>query len=239
MCVHFVELHCLIPLSQEFLKPRESGSIPGSQRSPGGEHGNPLQYSWVENPMDRGAWWATAHRATPSQTWLKRFSTHAHTHAMIQLTSLSKEKELTSREGIQTKHSRRPPICNLSGQGLALTPLQCLDPSSQAAPAVTWERISSPRCKSLPLWQQGLNSSSPNSQAGLVGTTGLPFSPQATELGSHTHLYQNIQALLSKNISHTRVEPFLLINPTFAPPTVLRHAPQGSLQPFCVQKDCF
>ena len=155
-------------------------------------------------------------------TWLKRFSTRAHAHAMIQLTSLSKEKELTRREGIHTKHSRRPPICDLSGQGLALTPLQLLDPSSQAAPAVTRERSWSPRCTSLPLWQQGLNSSSPNSQAGLVGTTGPPFSPQATELGSHTHLYRIIQALLSKNISHTTVEPFLLINPTFVPPTVLK-----------------
>ena len=35
------------------------GSIPGSRRSPGGGHGNPLQYSCLENPMDRGAWWAT------------------------------------------------------------------------------------------------------------------------------------------------------------------------------------
>ena len=34
------------------------GSIPGLGRSPGGEHGNPLQYSCLENPMDRGAWWA-------------------------------------------------------------------------------------------------------------------------------------------------------------------------------------
>ena len=33
------------------------GSIPGLGRSPGGEHGNPLQYSYLENPMDRGAWW--------------------------------------------------------------------------------------------------------------------------------------------------------------------------------------
>ena len=37
------------------------GSIPGWGRSPGGGHGNPLQYSWLENPMDRGAWWATIH----------------------------------------------------------------------------------------------------------------------------------------------------------------------------------
>ena len=40
-------------------------------RSPGGRHGNPLLYSCLENPMDRGAWWATAHRVTQSQTWLK------------------------------------------------------------------------------------------------------------------------------------------------------------------------
>ena len=38
------------------------GSIPVSGRSPGGGHGNPLQYSCLENPTDRGAWWATVHR---------------------------------------------------------------------------------------------------------------------------------------------------------------------------------
>ena len=37
---------------------RDLGSIPGSGRSPGGGHGNLLQYSYLENPMDRGAWWA-------------------------------------------------------------------------------------------------------------------------------------------------------------------------------------
>ena len=40
---------------------RDVGSIPGSGRSPGGGHGNPLQYSCLENPMDRGAWRATIH----------------------------------------------------------------------------------------------------------------------------------------------------------------------------------
>ena len=40
---------------------RDMGSILGSGRSPGGGHGNPLQYSCLENPMDRGAWWATVH----------------------------------------------------------------------------------------------------------------------------------------------------------------------------------
>ena len=40
---------------------RDRGSIPGSGRSPGGGHGNPFQYSCLENPMDRGAWQAIAH----------------------------------------------------------------------------------------------------------------------------------------------------------------------------------
>ena len=39
----------------------DPGLIPGSGRSPGEENGNPLQYSCLENPMDRGAWWATVH----------------------------------------------------------------------------------------------------------------------------------------------------------------------------------
>ena len=53
---------------------RDTSSIPGLGRSPGGEHGNPLQYSCLENPMDRGAWRATAHRVTRSQTRPKRLS---------------------------------------------------------------------------------------------------------------------------------------------------------------------
>ena len=40
---------------------RDVGSIPGSARSPGGGHGNPLQYSCLEKPMDKGAWQATVH----------------------------------------------------------------------------------------------------------------------------------------------------------------------------------
>ena len=40
------------------------GSIPESGRSPGEGNGNPLQYSYLENPMDRGTWWATVHRIT-------------------------------------------------------------------------------------------------------------------------------------------------------------------------------
>ena len=47
-----------------------TGSIPGPGRSPGGGHGNPLQYSCLENPIDRGAWWATVHEVTKSRTQL-------------------------------------------------------------------------------------------------------------------------------------------------------------------------
>ena len=43
-----------------------------------GEHGNPLQYSCLESPVDRGAWWATVHGVTQSGTPLKRFSTAQH-----------------------------------------------------------------------------------------------------------------------------------------------------------------
>ena len=42
-----------------------------------GRYGNPLQNSCLESPMDGGAWWATVHGVTKSQTWLKEFSTHA------------------------------------------------------------------------------------------------------------------------------------------------------------------
>ena len=45
-----------------------TGLIPGSGRSPGGGHGNSLQYCCLENPMDRGAWWATVHRVAESDT---------------------------------------------------------------------------------------------------------------------------------------------------------------------------
>ena len=53
---------------------REEDSIPGSGRSPERGHGNPLQYSCLKNPMDRGAWRATAHWVAKNQTVLKRLS---------------------------------------------------------------------------------------------------------------------------------------------------------------------
>ena len=56
---------------------RDAGSIPGLGRSPGGGHRNPFQHSSLENPMDRGAWWATVYRVKKGRTQLKRLSTHA------------------------------------------------------------------------------------------------------------------------------------------------------------------
>ena len=50
---------------------RDVGLIPGWGRSPGGEHGTPLQYSCLDNHMDRGVWWAIVHRVAKSQTQLK------------------------------------------------------------------------------------------------------------------------------------------------------------------------
>ena len=56
---------------------RDAGSVPGSGRSSGGGNDNPLQYSWLENPMDRGAWQATVHEVAESWTPLKQLSMHA------------------------------------------------------------------------------------------------------------------------------------------------------------------
>ena len=49
------------------------------------EEGNPLQYSCLENPMDRGAWRATVHRVTKSQTQLKQLSMHEHIHQYLEI----------------------------------------------------------------------------------------------------------------------------------------------------------
>ena len=54
--------------------PRDVGSILGWGRSPGEGNSNPLQYSCLENSMDRGAWWATVHRVSGSRTWLSNWA---------------------------------------------------------------------------------------------------------------------------------------------------------------------
>ena len=82
VCVHLVwDPLCFVWASQVALvvknlpvnagDVRDAGFIPGLGRSPEGGHGNPLQYSCLENPMDREDWWAIVHRITKSWTRLK------------------------------------------------------------------------------------------------------------------------------------------------------------------------
>ena len=68
------------------------GSIPVSRRSSGGGNGNPLQYSCLENTMDRGVWQATVHGVVKSQTQLfvhARERTHTHTHTLEETSEIS------------------------------------------------------------------------------------------------------------------------------------------------------
>ena len=65
------------------LDKRDAGSIPRWERSPGGGHGNPLQFSCLENTMDRGAWWATVHWVAQSQTQLKWLSSSSSINTII------------------------------------------------------------------------------------------------------------------------------------------------------------
>ena len=87
---------------------RDMGSTPGLGRSPGEGHGNPLQYSCLENPVDQGAWWTTVHRAAKSWAQLNQLSVHtrarAHTHTH------------THTEAMQsTTHPTPPPTNNWIG----------------------------------------------------------------------------------------------------------------------------
>ena len=67
----------------------DEGSTLGSGRSPGGGHDNPLQYSCLGNPMDRGAWRATVQGISKSGTQLKRLSTHTDTHKTLRFCFLA------------------------------------------------------------------------------------------------------------------------------------------------------
>ena len=62
---------------------RDTGSIPGSERSAGGGHGNPLEYSCLEKPMNRGAWLAAVHRVTQSWTQPKRLCMYFTIHVFF------------------------------------------------------------------------------------------------------------------------------------------------------------
>ena len=63
-------LPCSLNSKESACSAGDRGLIPGSGRTHGGGHGNPLQYSSLENPMGRGAWWAIVHGVAESQTKL-------------------------------------------------------------------------------------------------------------------------------------------------------------------------
>ena len=76
------------PACQLRLDLRDVRLLPGSGRSLGGGHGDPLQYSCLENPKDRGAWQATVHRVSESRTQLKLLSMHTCMRVLINTWSL-------------------------------------------------------------------------------------------------------------------------------------------------------
>ena len=86
---------------------RVMGSIPGLGRFPGEGNVNPLQYSCLETPMDRGAWWAAVHRVAQGQARLKRLSMHACMHAW--------EKEMAIHSHSSTLSWRIPGMEESSG----------------------------------------------------------------------------------------------------------------------------
>ena len=93
------------------------GLIPGLGRSPGGGHGNPLQYPCLENPMDRGAWLATIHSVAKSGTRLKQLSTHTWGRARRGVS-----RTWSPGESLRTHPSRQ----NTKGQVLSTQPHHCL-----------------------------------------------------------------------------------------------------------------
>ena len=115
----------------------DSGSIPGLGRSPGGGHGNPLQYSCPENPMDGGAWWVTVHGVAKSWTRLsdltfpfpfhaleKALATHSSTLAR-KIPWMEEPSGLQSMGSRRVRHDRATSLslsCTGEGNG---NPLQC------------------------------------------------------------------------------------------------------------------
>ena len=93
-----------------------SGLIPMSGRSPGGGHGHPLQYSFLENPLDRGTWWATVHRVAQCQTRLKQPCMHNYRTRVRNKASYSTRKQETVLQNQQHKQTSQRPTDGILGQ---------------------------------------------------------------------------------------------------------------------------
>ena len=92
---------------------RHTGSIPGPGRSPGGGHGNPLQYSYLENPMDGRVWQATVHRIAQSRTWLKWLNMHTWVKNCTEISLKIKKNILPSNSTYMYLCHPTPPKKNI------------------------------------------------------------------------------------------------------------------------------
>ena len=123
---------------------RDMGPVLGLGRSPGGGHGNPLQYSCPENPMDRGAWRATVHRLTKSQTQLKQLSMHACiSKASLQALRPGRRTAVGASGGISSLAEKRAygakPLspCSITSVALAFwRPHSCHTPTGLRKPTL-------------------------------------------------------------------------------------------------------
>ena len=91
----------------------DSGLIPGLGRSPGGGNGNPLQYSYLGNQMDRGAWWTIVHGIAKSKTRLKRLKPHPPRGAGRTMV-LQRRLHFPSLHNETCKPGQIPPSCHFS-----------------------------------------------------------------------------------------------------------------------------
>ena len=94
---------------------RDVGSIPGSRRSPRGGHGNPLQYSCLGNPMDRGAWWATVHKAAKSRTqlkWLYMLAWPEYNYILNEVLAIPLKEICSQNTTLQDEHTSQYAYCS-------------------------------------------------------------------------------------------------------------------------------
>ena len=89
--------------------------IPGSGKSPGERNSNPLQYSCLENPIGRGAWWATVHGV--AQRWARLSDKHLHLHRWLMVTVLD-SADLERKSPNLTQHLRSLVLDKESADGL-------------------------------------------------------------------------------------------------------------------------
>ena len=129
--------------------------LPRSGKSPGGGHGNPLQYSCLENPVDSGAWWVPVHEVIKNQTWLKQLSMHSQYHHRKKQRKKERKKKRKKERRKERKKERKkenevaqtcPTLCN---------PVDYSLPSSSVheilqARVLEWVAISFSRGSSLP-----------------------------------------------------------------------------------------